>query len=467
MTDIHTVPEWVNDAIIYEIFPDRFHNGDSSNDPPGTVSWDSEPTRTNFFGGDLQGIIDCVDYLKDLGATCLYLTPIFEAPTNHRYDAKNYFRVDPALGTSDTLKQLAAILHSNGMKILLDGVFGHVSDEFPPFQHVIEHGAESPYADWFLIDEFPVRKHPHLTYRACGGLSSMPRLNPENPEIQELMCEVGQYWIRTAGIDGWRLDMAWEVPRQAWRKFRESVRAVTDDAFLLGEFWGDASPWLSGDQLDSSMNYRWRDIVMRFFVTQCIDARTFAREIIALRNLYGGHAKVMVNLLGSHDTSRLMTVCRQDSAKAVQAMAFLMTDVGVPLIYYGDEIGLTGENDPGCRGSMPWDESQWNHEVYEACRDLTGFRRRHPALRRGDFQIASESGRVLVFLRRCQDDVVLAAFNAGFQGEKVVTKLPPELRSSHTEAWSSRSDIELRLSDDGCLHIQLPPQGVVVVGRLL
>ncbi len=465
MADVHIVPEWVNDAIIYEIFPDRFYNGDLSNDPPGTVPWDSEPSRTNFFGGDLQGIIDRVDYLKEVGATCLYLTPIFEAPTNHRYDAKDYFQVDPALGTSDTLKRLAAILHSKDMRILLDGVFGHVSDEFAPFEHVIEYGAESPYADWFLIDEFPVRKHPHPTYRACGGLPSMPRLNADNPAIQGLICDVGQYWIRFAGIDGWRLDMAWEVPHQVWRKFRASIREVADDAFLLGEFWGDASPWLSGDQLDSSMNYLWRDIVMRFFVTQCIDARTFAREIRRLRNLYGAHANSMVNLLSSHDTPRLMTVCKQDSAKAVQALAFLMTDVGVPLMYYGDEVGLTGANDPLCRGSMPWDEGQWNHEVYEACRNLTGFRRRHAALRRGDFQTVLESGRVLAFLRRCQDDVVLAAFNAGFQDEQFVTELPPELGQSHPEIWRSPADAGLRLSDDGRLHIQLPAQGVVIIAR--
>lgn len=464
MTQKNTVPQWVNDAIIYQIFPDRFANGDPSNDPIDVVPWGSRPTRTNFFGGDLKGIIDHVDYLKALGVNCLYLTPIFEAPSNHRYDTKDYFQVDKMLGTTDTLKALTQALHNREMRIILDGVFAHVSDEFPAFKDVLERGAASPYAQWFLIDSYPIRKHPKPSYRACGGLASMPRLNVANAEVHELLCKVGEYWIETADIDGWRLDMAWEVPHEAWSKFSARVRDVKADAFLLGEFWGDATPWLGRDKLDSSTNYLWRDAVFRFFVNQCTDAQTFVREIQALRELYGPHGPTMVNLLGSHDTPRLMTICRQNSAKAIQALAILLTDIGVPLIYYGDEVGLTGGNDPGCRKSMPWGSDTWNRKVYEASRVLINLRRRHPALRRGDLEVILAEGRILAFVRQYEGDTVLAAFNAGFQWENFSIKLPETLNACG-EVWRSSPEISLdevsgRRAE---FRVKLPPQGVLIM----
>ena len=468
MTQKNTVPEWVNDAIIYQIFPDRFANGDPSNDPIDVVPWSTGPNRINFFGGDLQGIINHVDYLEELGINCLYLTPIFEAPSNHRYDTKDYFQVDEMLGTSDTLQALTQALHARQMKIILDGVFAHVSDRFPAFQDVLKRGAASPYAQWFLVDDFPVKQYPQPTYRACGGLASMPRLNSENPEIQELMCKVGEYWIQTANIDGWRLDMAWEIPHKVWSKFRARVRGAKADAFLLGEFWGDATPWLAHDQLDSSTNYLWRDTVFRFFVNQCTDAKTFVREIQALRALYGPYGSTMVNLLGSHDTPRLMTICNDDSAKAIQALAFLLTDIGVPLIYYGDEVGLTGGNDPECRKAMPWGGEAWNHEVYDASKTLINLRKRHPALRRGDGEVLMASGRILVFSRRYAEDSVLVAFNAGFQREDITVELPDKLAVGG-EIWRSSSEVSLHrtLSSDPKLSIGLPPQGVLIMARSL
>ena len=466
MKQKNTVPKWVNDAIIYQIFPDRFANGDPSNDPIDVVPWSTRPTRTNFFGGDLQGIINHVDYLEALGVNCLYLTPIFDAPSNHRYETRDYFQINEMLGTTDTLKALTKALHARGMKIILDGVFAHVSDEFPAFQDVLTRGAASPYSQWFLVDDFPIKQYPQPTYRACGGLASMPRLNVDNGEIHELMCKVGEYWIQTANIDGWRLDMAWEIPHEAWSKFTARVRAAKAEAFLLGEFWGDATPWLAPDQLDSSTNYVWRDTVFRFFINQCTDAKTFVREIQALRELYAPYGPTMVNLLGSHDTPRLMTICRRDSAKAIQALAFLLTDIGVPLIYYGDEVGLTGGNDPGCRKSMPWGEETWNHKVYEASRALINLRRRHPALRRGDVEVIMASGRVLALARQYEEDAVLVAFNAGFQWEDFSLELPDTL-SVHGEVWRSSPEV---LSEEGSgrrdeLCIGLPPQGVLIMAR--
>lgn len=477
-------PDWTLDTVIYQIFPDRFANGDPTNDPENTVPWSSKPTRRSFHGGDLQGIIDRLPYLAALGVNCLYLTPIFAAPSNHRYDVRDYFSIDPALGTTETLKELSSSLHARGMRLLLDGVFAHVSHTFPPFQDVLEKGPDSPYAGWFMADEFPLRMRAKPNYRACGGLATMPRLNVANPEVQALIGDVGAYWINEADIDGWRLDMAWEIPDQTWQAFRQRVKGVKEDAFLLGEFWGDATPWLRGDQLDSSLNYLWRDLVFRFFVTQCIDARTFARELHALHEQYGPSAPYMVNLLGSHDTPRLATLCRKNKQKVIQTLAYLLTDLGIPLIYYGDEVGLTGGNDPGCRGSMPWDERdrgregelshgagrRWDWQIYEACRELIHLRRAHPALRRGTRQVLFEKERVLVVARHFQNDTVIAAFNAGFQEEKVVVRVPAEFGKAHSEVWRSSSEVIVEKTPHDNLpnehfelRMTLPPQGVAIM----
>lgn len=456
-------PDWVKDSIIYEIFPERFCNGDPTNDPEQAPCWTGRPSRRNFFGGDLRGIIDRMDYLDDLGVTCLYLTPVFAAPSNHKYDTTDHFRVDPAFGTDAVLADLARRLHARGMRLILDAVFAHVGDGHPAFQDVLAGDEASPYRRWFKIDGSPVRCRPRPNYRACGGLASMPKLNTDDPEVQDLLRRVGVHWIRVADIDGWRLDMPWEISHAFWRSFRTAVKDAKAEAFLFGELWGDAAPWLRGDQFDSAMNYRWREIVLRFLVKQCIDARTFVRELYSLRRAYGPASETMVNLLGSHDTPRLLTLCRGRVGKAVQALAFLLTDVGVPMIYYGDEIGMTGGNDPGCRGAMPWSRENWNMQLYESCRALIRARHRHPALRRGSFRLLVAHDRLLVFLRRFEGDAALVALNAGFQQEKLEVDLPEAMRSRSLETWHSPiSGCECRI-DAGRAYLTLPPSGTCLI----
>lgn len=454
-------PAWIQDAIIYQIFPDRFANGNPANDSPRVVPWDAEPTRNNFFGGDLQGIIEQTDYLQELGVNCLYLTPIFKSPSNHRYDTECYFTVDPMLGTETTLKQLTQDLHARDMRIILDGVFAHVSDKFAPFRDVEKLEQDSDYVSWFLMDDFPLVKYPHPSYRACGGLASMPRLNSHNGEVQKFMAKVGKYWIEKVGIDGWRLDMAWEVPHTVWEKFKSSVRDANPEAFVLGEFWGDASPWLSPQEIDSATNYLWRDIVFRFFVNQSIDAPTFVRELTTLRKHYGPNSSTMVNLLGSHDTPRLMNHCKGSANMAVQALAFLLVAEGIPLIYYGDEVGLTGWNDPECRKSMPWSQEKWNMQIYDAVKTLANLRKQHIALRRGNVKFLQAFDRILVFSRSYEDDTVLVVFNAGFQHENVTVDLSQDLTTKR-KFW--RSSSEISITDNGkSLSVTLPAQGVLLV----
>ena len=229
-------PDWVPDAVFYQIFPDRFRNGDPGNDPPDTVPWGTEPDRTHFQGGDLAGVRQGLPYLRDLGVTALYLTPIFAAGSTHRYDTHDYLRVDPALGDETTLTELVGDAHARGIRVLLDGVFNHAGDGFGPFQDLMANGVNSAWKDWFFPASFPLQTDPP-NYQTCGGAAFLPKLNTSNAEVAAYLIEVGTYWLERAGTDGWRLDVPWKVPRTFWVAFRDAIRARRPDAFLAGEFW--------------------------------------------------------------------------------------------------------------------------------------------------------------------------------------------------------------------------------------
>lgn len=418
-------PDWVQDAVFYQVFPERFSNGNARNDPPGTESWGGRPTRTSFFGGDLEGVIQKLDYLEDLGVTALYLTPVFTAPSNHKYDTEDYLAVDPGFGGTASLKTLVEALHRRGMRILLDGVFNHVGSQFWAFRDVVANGAGSRYRDWFIIDSFPIRQTPRPNYRACGGAPFLPKLNMDNPEVRQYLFSVAEHWVKIAGIDGWRLDVPWEVPHEFWREFRSRMKGLRPDLYLVGEFWGDAAPWLEGDQFDGAMNYPLRELALRFFTQRAIDAGTFARELARLRAAYPRQANsAMLNLLGCHDTQRLLTACRGREDVAIQALAFIFTYPGAPHVYYGDENGMTGGNDPGCRAPMVWEETRWRRSIRQAVTTLARLRREHVALRRGGFRIVLATERVIAFHRDASEfagpgNVALVVANAGFQRESV------------------------------------------------
>jgi len=406
------VPDWVPGAIFYQIFPDRFCNGDRSNDAPGTQLWGNRPTRENFFGGDLQGILDKLDYLQDLGVTALYLNPIFRARTNHKYDTCDYFEVDPAFGSNDVLKELVRDLHRRDMRIILDGVFNHCGDGFWAFEDVKARGAASPYADWFIVRSYPIRTKPP-SYYTFGGAPYLPKLNLNHRPVQEYILKVATYWLQEAAIDGWRLDVPCRIPLAFWREFRAAVKALNPQAYLVGEVWREARPWIQGDTFDGITNYRLRELILDYCATNVLDAEGFAFELHVLRQAHDNAAPAMLNLLGSHDTPRILTVLRGDVDRLLIAVAFLITTVGVPVIYYGDEIGLCGDMDPDCRRTMVWDEAQWNRRIYDAYRKLIHLRRAHPALRRGRFETLLTFDRVYAYRRLYEEDEVTIVLNPG------------------------------------------------------
>lgn len=471
-------PDWVRDAVFYQIFPDRF--AASARVPkPGTMEpWDDAPTNHGFKGGDLLGIAERLPYLADLGVNALYLTPVFASASNHRYHTYDYLRVDPILGGDAALRELLDAAHARGIRVILDGVFNHTGRGFWAFHHVLENGAASPYRDWFhfqgaaLEGRRPFRPYPwptdhesfpdepvpgatddergdeafrRLGYRAWWGLEALPKLNIDNPEVREHIFEVAEHWLRF-GIDGWRLDVPTEIRDEAfWQAFRRRCRAVNPEAYLVGEIWHECPEWLAGDRFDAVMNYPLAQAILGFTAQAHLDegvvrahheyGRTvlrrdgaaFAAEVERLMALYDPAVTgVQLNLLASHDTPRFRTMAGGDRAAHRLAVLLQATLPGAPCTYYGDEVGIEGNHDPDCRRAFPWDESRWDREGLAWTAAVYRARRALPALRRGDLRTAGVTGDAVAFLRGATagGSEVLVAVNAGETAVTIAVSVP-------------------------------------------
>ncbi|WP_349728998.1 glycoside hydrolase family 13 protein [Peribacillus frigoritolerans] len=393
--EVFGAPEWVKDTIWYQIFPERFANGNPDNDPEGVIPWGSEePAVDNFFGGDFEGIIEHLDYLENLGINGIYFTPIFHAYSNHKYDTIDYRSIDPQFGTKETLKTLITECHKRNIRVMLDAVFNHSGYYFPPFQDLLEKGEKSKYKDWFHPHSFPLKGGERPNYETFGFFESMPKLNTANPEVKEYLLEVSAYWIKEFDIDAWRLDVANEVDQPFWREFRTTVKNIKPDLYILGEIWHDSMPWLRGDQFDAVMNYPFTNQVFRLVASQTINAREFTEEMTAIYHSYPTNVfDVTFNLLGSHDTPRIFTDCGENLARAKLIHAILLTFNGSPCIYYGDEIGLTGGMDPGCRKCMVWEEEKQNTELFNEIKTLIHLRKEERLLANdGKFKFLNTAG---------------------------------------------------------------------------
>jgi cyclomaltodextrinase len=406
------IPDWIADAIFYQIFPDRFCRGKPYPHLDNMASWNDLPTRENFFGGNFQGIVDRLDYLQNgLGVNAIYLNPIFRAETNHRYDTSDYFQIDPALGTNDSFRDLVGEIHRRGMHIILDGVFNHCGLMFQPFQDLMQRGEKSAYKDWFLSRSYPLRTDP-LNYLTCGGAAYLPKFNHAYRPVQEFILKVASFWIREFGIDGWRLDVPFKVPQSFWREFRQAVKDVNPQAYLVGEIWREAGPWIQGDIFDGTTNYRLRELLLDYCLSNVLDAEDFAFETDMLVQAHGDSNVAMLNLLGSHDTARILTLLRGDMDRLRVALTYLMTVPGAPLIYYGDEVGLPGETDPDCRRPMPWDEDKWDPHILNLYRRLIALRKDHSCLRRGMREVLFFFNGVFAYRMCFEDDEVIVVLNS-------------------------------------------------------
>jgi cyclomaltodextrinase / maltogenic alpha-amylase / neopullulanase len=452
-------PDWVRDAVFYEIFPDRFASSRRVAKPGRLESWDSPPTVHGFKGGDLLGIAERLPELSELGITALYLTPVFASAANHRYHTDDYRSVDPLLGGDGALRELLDEAHGRGMRVILDGVFNHCGRGFWPFHHVVENGSASPYRDWFHLDpvvlagERQLDAYPDrgasligdrpLGYAAWWGLPALPKLAVETPEVREHLLATAEHWLRF-GTDGWRLDVPAEIDDAAfWREFRRRCRAVRGDAYLVGEIWDEAPDWLRGDRFDALMNYPLGAAILGFAsggqldrsvidvhdtyrrTIHGLDGNGFARRLEHLMSTYDpAVTAVQLNLIGSHDAPRALTVLGGDRAALRLAMLLQLTLPGAPCIYYGDEIGLEGGNDPACRGAFPADPTAGDRVLRGFVRAVLDARHANVALRRGTVRAIATTGAGLALLREADGARAIVVANAGRHPDTLDLELP-------------------------------------------
>lgn len=405
--DILKRVSWAEKAVFYQIFVDRFHIGDREADKSYVnCKWGDIPNPRTFAGGDLKGITEKLDYIKGLGANTIYLTPVFKSISNHKYDISDYMQVDEQFGTNADLKELIQYAHKKEMRIVLDAVFNHCSDELMQFQDVKEKGRASEYYDWFVIhgDKPDAEAKNYEMFASC---EYMPKFNTSNPEVQEYLCNIGVYYISKYNIDGWRLDVSDEVSHDFWRKFRKAVKAVREDCIIIGENWHDASNYLKGDQYDSIMNYAFTKACLDYFATGRLKAAGMADKLndLLARNTDTVNG-MLLNLLDSHDTHRFFSEVGKNREKMAAALALLFVFPGIPCIFYGTEFFMEGGYDPDCRRCMDWDgyaAGRYRDSV-ELIRLLTDLRKEYE-LSSMDTVVKSD-GDVLI-VERMNDDVKL------------------------------------------------------------
>ncbi|MFN0157723.1 MAG: glycoside hydrolase family 13 protein [Bacteroidota bacterium] len=463
---VHIVPAWVKDAVFYQIFPERFANGDPSNDPKDAEQWGGIPTTRNYFGGDLQGIIDRLDYIASLGVNALYLNPIFESNSNHKYQTVDYMRIDPHFGDESTFRRLVDSCHARNIRIILDGVFNHTGVGFFAFADVKKNGAASKYKEWYNFHSFPVGPVSKPNYDCWWNYGSLPKLMTANPEVRKYLFDVTRKWM-SFGIDGWRLDVPNEISHEFWEEWRSLVKSINPEAYIVGEIWDDAGSWLRGDQFDAVMNYRFRDACVKFFAEESIAVSEFDERLSRQRSDYTVDVNyALQNLLGSHDTERFLTLCKQDEQTTHLAWLFQMTYVGAPMVYYGDELGMTGGKDPECRGTMVWDEMKQNKTMLTTMQQLARMRNQYACLRRGEFQsiLVDDTQRIYAFARTYGTEIGVVVINNDTVAKEVALPLntADELRSWE-QVWPTNQKIQTYKRKS--LIISVPAKaGVVCIG---
>jgi glycosidase len=578
-----SVPTWAKQAVWYQIFPERFCNGDPHNDPtledirgayPHDVTspWQIHPWRSDWYelqpyeqkngkdiwfnlqrrryGGDVQGILDKLDYLQELGVNALYLTPVFQAPSMHKYDGATYHHIDPNFGPDPTgdLKIIASEVghdpqtwqwtsadklmlrlidevHRRGMRIIFDGVFNHVGINHWAFQDVVKNQQRSIYKDWFKISAWNDPKTGKgFKYAGWWSVKELPELKQDENGIvagpRDYIWAITKRWMDpngdsdpSDGIDGWRLDVAALIHHNFWKAWRQLVRRLNPEAYITGEVVDtveNLKPYLQGDEFDAVMNYNFTYACTEYFMDERnrISTSEFDRRLRELRDAFPVDvAYVMQNLLDSHDTDRLASrIVNRDKAKIRQwreyyewsrgknpdydtrqpnaeerqvqklLAIFQMTYLGAPMIYYGDEAGMWGANDPCCRKPMAWsdkkekkkngkkeempEEAIFDDDMFEHYRKLIHIRNSHPALQLGDYQtlLADDERDIFVFARSYQNQHIIIALNNSRSEHRI------QLTSPNAERYVDRLDNDRSLmTTAGQIDFEIQAQA----GRIL
>jgi cyclomaltodextrinase len=470
-------PDWVKHAVFYQIFPDRFAKSKQSRKyllrNANWETWEATPTLQGYKGGDLWGIVEQLDYIQSLGINAIYFTPIFQSASNHRYHTHDYYQVDPILGGNEAFKELLNEAHQRNIKVVLDGVFNHASRGIFFFHDILENGPNSPWVNWFKIEGWPLAPYTGesaANYVGWGGMRALPVFNHDNPEVREYIMEIAEYWIKF-GIDGWRLDVPFEIKTPGfWQEFRQRVKAINPEAYIVGEVWGDSREWLDGTQFDGVMNYLFAGPTIAFAAGDRVDleqvqsrdyqpypplfAAEYATKIKELLALYPWEIQLtQLNLLASHDTARLITISGGDIASVELATLLLLTFPGASSIYYGDEIGLAGALDPDSRRGFP-SETDWNLEIFNLHKQLISLRHQYSALRIGDYQVLYAQVTLYVFARTLGDEELIIAVNVGTTDAKAEIDCS-SLKNQTDKVLFGAAEVEW---NDKVVTLSIPPR---------
>lgn len=495
-------PKWLEKSIFYQIFPDTFCSGKSKSKPwpdnysygghkPTLRGWGEHPGdylsshSLDFFGGDLAGIRSRIPYFQKLGVNALYLTPIFEAPSNHRYDVQDYFRIDPLVGTNQEFAELVKDLHKHHIRIVLDGVFNHTGIAcrwFNKENRYAEPGAyqslQSPYADFYTF-----QRHPEQ-YASWLGVNTLPKLNYRSARLRDMIYRgddsVMKFWLKPPyDIDGWRLDVAnmlarqrdYQAHQEVFREMRQAVKACKAQSYLMGESFFDASELLQGDCLDAVMNYAGFALPVREWLSgvdgqndkSMLAAEDMEAQLREMRSRIGWQIAVQqYNLFDCHDLPRLSVRVSHPQQNNVAA-ALLLTYVGVPSVYYGDEIGLDGgQTSESTRRCMVWDEKQWNSERWQFYRALIELRQQSPALQKGGFKTLLAQGDVFVYARFHQQEILLVAVQRGGRETTVDVDVAPAGIGAEQNMREFTSGRECKTDKEGMLRLVLPAYAAMV-----
>ena len=413
--EMFEVPQWAANKVVYQIFPSRF----AATQPVDKELWYKAPiTPMDDLHGNLRGIIEHLDYIKDLGIDVVYLTPIFKSNSCHKYDTIDYYQVDPSFGTTEDLKELVQKSHERGMKVVLDAVYNHSGREFFAFQDILEKGEKSKYLDWYFIDELPPKGEwgEIPNFKCFGYYGGMPKLNLKNPEVEKYITDVACYWIKECDIDGWRLDVGDEISHFFWKNFRKAIKAVKKDMLIIGEIWHYAGDFLEGDEWDTVMNYPFYLNLIDLLADEKINVSQFVQNLGYLKGRLNKKCyPLMWNLIDSHDTARFLHLCHDNKKKQHLAAAFQLLLPGMPMVYYGDEYAMPGANDPDCRRGMYWDEEYQDKEMYNWYKKLMQIRKAHACIVEGEMieTIANDDEDTIVMIRKNGEETIAMLFNCG------------------------------------------------------
>ena len=406
------LPAWAENKVIYQIFPSRFA---ADKEVPEEIWYQAPIDSKTDLKGSLRGIIQHFGYIRSLGVDILYLTPVFSSDSVHKYNIRDYYQIDPAFGDKEDLKELVRLAHESGMYVILDGVFNHTGIDFFAFRDIREKQEDSAYLDWYYIESFPLvmewGKRP--SYKTFSYAGFMPKVNLNNPETADYFIDAAAYWIRECDIDGWRLDVADEITHGFWKRFRREMKAVKKDVLVVGEIWHYAGDFLEGDEWDSVMNYPFYDSVLELVAKEETAPSAFLGNRNFVRgNLNRGLEGYLWNFIDSHDTARFLHSAGSDIKKQKLAAAMQLLLPGMPMIYYGDEVGMEGGPDPDCRRGMLWEEDRQNRECLAYYRRLIRIRHDFPGLTKGKMvkEYADDHKGVLYMERNWQGQSLVLIF---------------------------------------------------------